>query len=661
MSTSSDPLQSAIVHHRAGRLQDAARIYQQILAADPTHADALHLLGLVAHQEGDPLRAIELVQKAIALDERHPAFHNSLGDVYRATGRLADAKAAYLRAIALDPQAHEPYFNLALLHQLEGDAKAAAERCRQALWVRPDHFDALRLLAAALRAQGDLAGAVQTYQQALAIHPHDFETLLNCGTALTKTGQFDHARQQLARAQAARPESMDAQLARGDLEAAAGHWPAALEAYRKAVALDPQAAIAEMHLATGLQATGDLEAAVSHYRRAIELDPAYTMAHYNLGTALAALARPAEAAAEYQATLRLDPNFADAQLNLGAYYQELREFDRALAHYDRALELQPDSAKAHFNRGLIQLTRGDLAQGWPEFEWRAQIPGFPVRAFPWPRWNGAVDLSQTVLVHAEQGLGDTLQFVRYLPLLRERCRRAIFLSPPPLVPLLRQSGFQHVVSDERELPTVDAQIPLLSLPGVLGTTLESIPAEVPYLQADPALVDAWRQRLQGVPGFRVGICWRGRATHLGDPLRSIPLPAFQPLAAVPGATFISLQKHVGRDELVAMGGRMAIVDFGDELDPPHRAFMDTAAIMTQLDLVITVDTAIAHLAGALARPVWVALPAYNDWRWMLAREDSPWYPTMRLFRQQQPRRWDDLVQRMADALARLVEARGQAP
>jgi hypothetical protein len=277
--------------------------------------------------------------------------------------------------------------------------------------------------------------------------------------------------------------------------------------------------------------------------------------------------------------------------------------------------------------------------------------------FPTPPWDGSPLDGRTILVHAEQGLGDTMQFLRYVPLVRRRGGRVILVCQPPLMRLLsRVPGIERLVAWGEPLPEYDVQVPLMSLPGLFGTTLETVPAEVPYLDAEPALVEAWRHRLGSYAGFQVGIVWQGNPRFRFDRLRSIPLAQFAPLARVPGVHLLSLQKGPGRDQLAALPGSFPVTDLGHQLDETTGAFLDTAAVMKNLDLVITSDTVAAHLAGALGVPVWVALHDVPDWRWLLDREDSPWYPTMRLFRQTRPGQWEEVFERIAAALHRRLAA-----
>ena len=297
---------------------------------------------------------------------------------------------------------------------------------------------------------------------------------------------------------------------------------------------------------------------------------------------------------------------------------------------------------------------GRFEQGWPGYEWRWKCKEFgSLPPFQPPLWDGSSLDGRTILVHAEQGLGDTLQFIRYVPSLHQRGGRVILMCQPPLVRLLTRSpGIERLLAHGDPVPEFDVHTPLLSLPRLLGTTLESVPADVPYLEAEPQLVEAWRHRLGSYPGFKVGIVWQGNPKFRLDRLRSIPLAQFAPLARVPGVHLFSLQKGPGAEQLAAVTDRFPVTDLGRRLDD----FMDTAAVLKNLDLVISVDTAIAHLAGALGIPVWVALPFAPDWRWLMGREDSPWYPTMRLFRQTRPGQWEDVFHHIAEALQRRLAA-----
>jgi hypothetical protein len=391
-----------------------------------------------------------------------------------------------------------------------------------------------------------------------------------------------------------------------------------------------------------------------YLQQLVRLRPGGGEGHNNLGLAYAALGRWPEAEAAYREALRLNPRYPDALANLACAYHLQERTEEAEAAFQLALYLNPDYPSARWNRSLLWLQSGRFEEGWREYEWRWRRPRAPVyggaaRQFRQPRWDGSPPAGKTLLLTMEQGLGDMIQFIRYAALLHDRGARVLVECPHFLARLFATCpGVAEVVAEGQRLPHFDAYAPLMSLPALLGTTLETVPAAVPYLFPDPQAVADWSAVLARYPGFRVGITWQGNPHHAWDRHRSIPLAAFEPLARVPGVRLISLQRGPGTEQLDRLRGRFPVT----VLPPRSDDFTETAALLASLDLVITVDTATAHLAGALGRPVWVAVAAIADWRWLFRREDSPWYPTMRLFRQRQLGRWAPVLRRVARTLAR---------
>jgi tetratricopeptide (TPR) repeat protein len=512
MSTTAEAFATAIQHHQAGRLQAAEQIYRQILAAEPSHADAWHLLGLLAHQAGKQDKAIEYIGHAIRLNAGVAAFHSNLGVAYRAIGKVDEAAACWRRALELNP----------------------------------DFVDALN----------------------------------NLGNVLREQGQLDQA----------------------------------LACYRRAMALKPDSPIT----------------------------------HYNFGTALSDQGLLADAVACYRRALALKPDYPDALNNLGFALKRQGLLDEATSCYQRALELRPDFAECRLNLAVLRLLRGDFAQGWPAYESRWPAGKVAARKFRQPLWDGRPLEGRTILLHAEQGFGDTIQFIRYAPLVAERAARVIVECQKPLVRLL--AGWpqvEQVVPQGEPLPPFDVQSPLLSLPGIFHTSLETIPAHTPYFFAAPDLIEYWRKELGGVGGLKIGIVWQGDPRQENNRARSIPLSCFASLAGLPGVQLVSLQKGSGVEQLQEAAGRFPVTEAGSRLDD----FMDTAALIMNLDLVVGCDTAVVHLAGALGATVWVAVCCFPDWRWLLDRDDCPWYPTMRLFRQRKPGDWTDVFEQIRAALA----------
>lgn len=512
-----------------------------------------------------------------------------------------------------------------------GDLDAAAAACAQALNLDPRQPDALHLSAVIAHQRGDDVRARTLAEKALKRSPRNAAYHNTLGVVLLG-------------------------LDKG---------AAAAATFRRALVLDPGYAEAHNNLGNALMGEGRPAEAEACYRRAIAARPGYAVAHNNLGSALRAQGRLDQAAAAYREALAHAPGYVGALSNLGRVLHELGHYDDALAHYERALALDPDHAESHANRGILLLLLGRLSEGWPEYEWRWRVKGFAA-APPdpdVPRWDGSPLAGRTLLVHAEQGLGSAIQFVRYVPLVAGRTvedgGRVVLECPRPLLRLFRSiadGGAVDLVAKGERLPPRDVQAPLMSLPRILGTELATIPARVPYLRADPTLEERWRDRLARWPRPRVGLVWGGNPRHENDANRSMPVAALAPLLERQGITLFSLQVGA-RPADRAWLGQSPVQDLAPELGD----FADTAAALSHLDLLVSVDTAAAHLAGALGRPVWLLLPFVPEWRWMLTRDDSPWYPTLRLFRQTARGDWTELMARIATALDRIKDGMASAP
>jgi TPR repeat/Tetratricopeptide repeat len=415
--------------------------------------------------------------------------------------------------------------------------------------------------------------------------------------------------------------------------------------------------------------------AISYIERALTVKPNVAAFHNNLGFSYLALGWFDDAVYHFQEALRLQPDFAMAHTNIGKACREQGKMAEAMHRYEQAIAMQPDYAEAHFNKAELWLIRGDFERGWPEYEWRWQLPKVGKRTTHPPPWDGKALDGKTILIHTEQGLGDTIHFIRYMPALQQLRGKVIVHCQAALLRLLESAkGIDTKVAWHSTLPPFDVYEHLLSLPGPLHTTVATIPADIPYLQADQALVQSWKSGVRcpvsGVKNrspdtglrtpdsgqvFNIGIAWKGSAKNLTDQKRSVPLDCFVPLAKTEGVRLFSLQKGPGTEQLEELKDRLPVVELGSRLDQTGGAFMDTAAVMMNLDLVISCDTAVPHLAGALGVPVWVALPFSPDWRWFLEREDSPWYPSIRLFRQARLGDWEGVFDRMAKELRKVTE------
>ena len=423
-----------------------------------------------------------------------------------------------------------------------------------------------------------------------------------------------------------------------------GRTEEAVACYRRALALRPECAEIENNLGVALEAQGSLEEAACSYGHALDLKHGYAEARFNLGNVAWKRGNLLAAADSYIEVLAANPTHLEAHCNLGSILHDQGDFDAALRCYERALEIQPDSAYADWNRSLLQLLQGDFASGWRNFEARRRTQSSP-RHFPQPLWRGLPLNGARILLHAEQGLGDTIQFLRYLPLVQAAGGSVVLCLPTRLRRIARLlPGVAALVATGEPLPPFDWQIPLMSLPLAFGTTLESIPARVPYLSIPEEAARAASRLVWPATGLRVGIAWAGSPSHAKDRFRSVPFSFLTPLLRMEGVHFFSLQMGPASRQITATPS--AVTD----LAPFTSDLADTAAQMAHLDLVITVDTCIAHLAGALAVPVWTLLGYAADWRWLLYRDDSPWYPTMRLFRQPGLGSWHAVMEAVCAAL-----------
>ena len=599
-------LQLALTRHRAGQLAEAEAIYRQILAHHPNHADTRHLLGAIAVALGRWDQALELIGSAIALRPDVAVYHGNLGEAYRRLGRHEEAVGSLRQALALAPDSAEALNNLGCTLAALGRSEEAIERLNRAVALKPDYADAW----------GNLAKAY-----------------------------LDRGR---------------------SLESRAAGLSEAVAAARRAVQLQPDFGEAWHHLGCALADQGGWLESLVALRRSRELLPRSTEVLNNLGQALLELAQRgtgadlaffAEAISCFRQIVAWNPMVAEAHANLGAALSETGQYEGALEAYRETLRIRPEFAEVHLNYALLLLQLERYAEGWLEHEWRWRCPHFLHRRRPFsaPVWDGRVDRSLTVLIHAEQGFGDTLQFFRYWPFVAERVGRVVIESHAELVRLLAGNvppGIEviaHRRLDVVGLPAFDTHLPMMSLPLTLNRfdPRDSLSPGAPaYLRADPGLRERWMTQLGPRRGLRVGLVGAGSPEHHHDYRRSIDAVHLAPLLEMPGIEFHSLQPGAA-----ALAG---LIDWTSALTD----FAESAALVAELDLVIAVDTSIAHLAGAVGKPVWLLLPLVPDWRWGFVGESTPWYPSMRLFRQTVRGDWPGVIRRVLEELSRFSVPEG---
>jgi tetratricopeptide (TPR) repeat protein len=540
--------------------------------------------------------------------------------------------------------------NAVRLHQT-GDFASAERLYQEVLRAEPENFDALHLLGLVLHQTGHSNPAIERLQQALTVRPQSADAHYNLGNILRELRRPSEAAAAYQRAVQLRQNYPEAYYNLGNALNDLRQYAAAIDCYRRAAAQRPGYIKALNNLGNACLDLGRPAEALEAYQQTVRLNPQYAKGYNNLGNALRQLGRLQESADHCRKALELEPDNPESLNNLAAALLDLGEVNEALATFDQAIIARADYAEAHMNRGMAWLLTGDYERGWAEYEWRWRSKSFTPRPFEQPAWDGSDPSGRTILVHAEQGLGDTLNFIRYVPRLAERGAQVVLECPPALHRLLSEfAGVERLIKTDEPPPAFDFHVPLLSLPHLLGLSDPAQAAVVPYLFADDELRRMWRRELADLEGFKVGINWQGNRQHPKDRQRSIPLALFRPLFEVPGIQWISLQKGYGIEQLESLPERERILELGSRLDETSGAFRDTAAVVSELDLVITSDTALAHLAGALGAPVWLALSTAPDWRWQLTGDTTPWYPTMRLFRQPRQGDWASVFAEAAAAL-----------
>ena len=683
-----DMLRRATAHHQRGQLDEAETLYRQVLAVQPNNFDALHLCGVLTHQRGKSAEALKLIANALKTNARSAAAHSNHGIVLAALNQHEDALKSYDRAIALKRDYAEALNNRGNALRSLQRPQDALSSFEQALAIAPGYADALNNRGNALFELRRFADALASYDLALQRNPSYTDALVNRGKCLAALKRGDDALASLDRALSLQPHHAAALRERGHLLRDRKQPTEALDSLDRALALSPGDAEAHLGRALVLRdlkrfdeafaacdsalaikptyveaivARGNIfhemrafDDAIKEYGRAIEIRPEFAEAYGNRANALVELNRPSEALEDYDRAIAAKP-YASALVNRGIALNYLDRPSEALESFDRAITLDPELVEGPWNKALLCLALGDFEHGWTNYEWRWRgATELVPREFAQPQLSGQDLAGKTILLHAEQGFGDSIQFIRYLPMVKERAANVILEIPESLQLLMGDlTDGVTVVSRGSSLPAFDLHCPLMSLPFAFGTTLSTIPASMPYLHAPAERIGVWRERLLKVDRPRIGLVWSGRPDHKNDHNRSIALSRLEPLLSVAGVAFISLQREYREADLPTLETLPIL-----RIDETLKDFADTAAVIHELDLVITVDTAVAHLAGALAKPLWLLLSHIQDWRWMRGRTDSPWYPTARLFRQPCIGDWGSVVAQVSRELGVLAKAAG---
>ena len=699
MNSSNQTLARAHALDQQGRLAEAVEAYRQFLAQEPRNGDALQLLGTALARMGRTVEAVEALSAAAAIKPGNPFLQVNLANALNAIGRHADALTCYGRAVALKPDfaaAHRGRgMTLLQLRQTEDAVRALSNAIR----LEPDNPTFCNDLGVALERAEQKTEALAQFERAIQLNPRFVEAHHNRGLLEATLGRYPQALESLDKALALQPNVAAIHANRGNVLADLGRSEEAIASFDKALALQPRDDLtlrkrgqlllrlqrpsearatfdkalaltpqdSEAHFLHGvsLALMQDYEQALLSFDRSLALTPNSPEVLNNRGVALGQLARHEEALESFARAVAVAPGYIEAHTNTANTLTTLQRQAEAVQAFDRALAIKPQDSYLQWGKARALLSLGDFRNGWPLYESRLQLEHLrPLqRHTDLQRWQGWEPIEgRTVLVYAEQGLGDTVQFFRYVPLLEARGANVIFEAQPALQPLLQTAPTHaQILPFDAPLPPFDLATPLLSLPGLLGADLDNIPGGVPYMSAEPARTAAWKERLAALPGLKVGLTWQGHIEtekHGGYIGRSFGLAAAAPLAAIPGVTPISLQKGEASAQRSQVDFGSKVLELTDPWEMGSQELLDTAALLSALDLVVTADTFTAHLAGALGVPVWVVLSASPDWRWLTKREDSPWYPTMRLFRQRTAGDWSEVFDRVASELAALRNARG---
>jgi hypothetical protein len=674
--------QLAVRSHQDGNLKEAEILYKKILRKEPNNVDALLMLGSIYSHLGDFSVALKYINKALQLNPSNPFIYYNLANTYRRQGQLSEAIRYYQEALRLNPNFADAYYNLGIVFQDQEQYETAMVHYEKAIQLEPLMFDAYINIGNILFMKNDYEKAEFFYKKVLSINPSLVKAYNGLGNIYKERKRYDDALKYYKRSLEIEPESFEALKFLGMTLQESNQVDSALIYFHKALQIKPDDADIYCCIGDIYKDKEEYDRAIAYYKKALEYDNEMEDVYNELGLICLSKKQINEAIMYFEKALSINDNNQIAYNNLASAYNEIDEYDKAMlcckravsikpddanlylnfsvtsflrgdyedsAKYAmKAIELEPDKADAHFNLAMSFLVLGNFEEGWKEYEWRGRLKDSIWQVFTKPLWDGFDISDKILLICTEQGFGDAIQFVRYVPLIRKRnVKKIIVECREQLKSLLEYvDGIDEVVARNEKLPEFDVYCHLLSLPSIFNTREETIPANVPYIRISKWVVDKWSSKIMDKGMVKIGIAWAGSPTHKNDRNRSVLLDLFKPLGSLDNVVFYSLQKGYGSEQVKGLGEDLKIIDLTDGIED----FLDTAGLIMNLDLVISVDTAVAHLAGALGKPVWVLIPFVPDWRWMLNREDSPWYPTMRLFRQKCRGDWGSVIERIKDEL-----------
>ncbi len=653
-------LHRAVEFHRLGDVASARELYSAVLKVQPANADALHLLGVIHRDEGDFAKARQLISAAVKAQPREPAFLCTLAGLLLDLNLTAEAREVLGSALQIQADYPEAVFLRALAEHKDGAIDAALADYDAVLNLNPKFAQAHANKGILLQLRGELRAAKSSYLMAIQIDESQAAFHANLAAVLVQLKDYSAALVSSDRAIALRGNYAEAYSHQGDAHLGLQAHADALACFDRAIHVNEQYAPAHCGRGIALQKLARLDDALQAYRRAVALKPDFAEAHNNLGDLYFLLGRTQDGLASCDRSLALRPNFVTGYVNRGNLLHAMGRPQEALTSFDKALSLDSSDPDALFNKARVHLSLGEYSLGWPLYEarWDRSEVLHLKRHFDAPQWSGRESLAhKTIFLYAEQGLGDCIQFVRLVPRVVELGARVILQVPKNLQMLL--AGFKdyaQIVSFEDPIGSFEYHCSLLSLPLALSLQLSTIPKNVPYVTAFPNRVARWKKVI-GERGFKIGIAWQGSRSGI-DVGRSFPVTLFHALALIPGVRLISLQKHDGTEQLAGLPSGMTVETLGPDFDSGPDAFLDSSAVISSLDLVITSDSAVAHLAGAMGALVWIVLQKVPDWRWMLSGSKCAWYPTAQLFRQAISSQWEPVFDEMRGSLIQLLKDKG---
>jgi len=648
-------VQKGFALHQQGRFKEAQVFYERILAIQKNHFDALQLLGMLSAQTGQFAQAVKFLKKALQINPSHADAYSNLANALKELKCYDEALINHDRAIRLNPSSVLSHFNRGVTLQELNRFDEALESYDHAIHMDPDYPHTHSNRGLILQELKRLDEALESYDRAISINSDYAHIHSNRGLILQDLKRIEEALESFDQAIRINPYYAEAYSNRGIALQALWRFEEALESFDQAIRINPYYAEAYSNRGLTLKELKRLDEALESYDQAILIKPDYVEAYSNRGLILQELKRFDEALESYGRAINIKPDYADGYYNRGVTLQELKRLDEARASYDKAISIKPYFVSAHLNLSLCNLLSGNFKDGWQGYEWRMKAEDIcttEVRNFSQPLWLGTESLKdKTILLYTEQGLGDTIQFCRYVSLVAGLGAKVLLEVQRPLVKLLRDlDGVNQIVAIGDALPEFDYQCPLLSLPLAFRTELQTIPPISQLITSDPENVAKWQTRLGEKCNPRVGLVWSGNTEHKNDHNRSLYLTELLPHLPS-NVDYVCLQKELRDIDKVALEKNSHIQFYGDALED----FTDTAALCDLMDVVISVDTSVAHLAGTLGKPTWVLLPYSPDWRWLLDRDDSPWYPSAKLYRQEKIGDWDSpLANVKADLLCLVI-------